>query len=136
MIQPTVRLGEAIKKAQEGIKKRSNKLLDYDQARSKSKRAANDLSKQQKLEAEEQASKRAFEQLDEVLKADLPKLQQVTERVLQESIASANKLQALFAREVSDGLQYIPEPPDAHHQQMTNAMDTIRQLRIASQASC
>jgi hypothetical protein len=38
IIQPTVRLSESVKKAQEQVKKRQNKLLDYDQARAKVKK--------------------------------------------------------------------------------------------------
>lgn len=132
MLQPTLRLGEAVKKAHEGVKKRSNKLLDYDQARSKARRASNDTMKQQRAGVEEQTAKKVFDQLDETLKQDLPKLYQVIDGVLNDSIEAANKLQGLLGREVADGLLYIPEPSTSGVE-ISEVLEKVKTLRIATQ---
>lgn len=130
-MQPTLRLSEAIKKAQEAVKKRSNKLLDYDQARSKSKRNTPDLSKQQRAEAEEQAVRQAFDQIDEALRHDLPILYQATDGMLDESTRAAMILQGLLVNEVFDGLSFVPEPQESN-MEIGRAIDKIKSLQIAS----
>lgn len=112
------------------MKRRANKLLDYDQARSKTKRA--DSLKQEKALAEEEQSKRAFEQLDHCLKHDLPILYEVVEGVMRESEEAGRRLQGLLGKEVADGLAFIPDPTSPGQHQMETAMNKIQSLRIAN----
>lgn len=83
--------------------------------------------------AEEESARRAFEQLDDSLKHDLPILYDVVEGVMRESEAAASRLQGLLAKEVADGLAFIHDPPRTGPQdQIQAAMNTIRSLRIAN----
>jgi hypothetical protein len=77
-------------------------------------------------------AQKTFELLDESLKHDLPILYKVAEGVIEESEEAAAKLQRLLAKEVVDGLAFIPDPQAHRSNDISEALGTIRALRIAN----
>ena len=114
------------------MKKRANKLLDYDQARSRARNAKD--GKLESRQRDEMAAKRAFEQLDDSLRHDLPILYESTDGILRDSSKAASRLETVLLQEIVDGLAYIPDAPNPTTTQndMHGTMEQIKSLRIAS----
>lgn len=100
-----------------GIKKRNNKLLDYDSMRSKVKKLVDkpdkDPSKLPRAEREAELAKTAYEQLNEQLFTELPQLIDLRVPYLDPSFEALVKIQLRFCAEAYSRMAQVQQYLDA-----------------------
>ena len=120
-----------------GIKKRNNKMLDYDALRSKVKKLVEkpdkDVTKLPRLEREADQAKLAYEQLNTQLHSELPQLIDLRVPYLDPSFEALVKIQLRFCAEAYSRMaqvqQYMePETRDEYASgQLDNKVEQILQ---------
>jgi len=100
-----------------GIKKRNNKLLDYDAMRAKVKKLVEkpdkDVTKLPRAEKETEMAKAAYEQLNEQLFSELPQLIDLRVPYLDPSFEALVKIQLRFCAEAYSRMAQVQQYLDA-----------------------
>ncbi|BGP53173.1 hypothetical protein JCM8202_003689 [Rhodotorula sphaerocarpa] len=99
ILEPIGKFAAHLPEVNNAISKRSKKLLDYDAARSKSRKAAekDDAIKLRAAESEEEQTRAIYEALDAQLREELPQLLDLRVPYLDPSFECMVRLQAHFA---------------------------------------
>ncbi|KAI9183821.1 BAR adaptor protein Hob3 [Blastocladiella emersonii ATCC 22665] len=151
VIDPLSRFCEYFPDYNEAIRKRNNKLLDYDAVRSKHRKLvekpADDPTRLPKAEEEVAEAKRVFEALNRPLKDELPELIALRTSYLEPTFEALVKLQNAYCHEAvarlttlqphlaAAGVQNVHDPDlaDRHLEGVVeNALAGMRELSIVS----
>lgn len=146
VLEPISRFCAYFPDINECIKKRNNKLLDYDSMRAKVKKLAEkpdkDVSKLPRAEKETEMAKAAYEQLNEQLYNELPQLINLRVPYLDPSFEALVKIQLRFCAEAYTRMAQVqeyldPETREEYAQglmdsRVEEALDEIRSLSIAA----
>jgi hypothetical protein len=128
-----------------GIKKRNNKLLDYDRVRAQVKRLTEkpdkDVTKLPRTEKEAEMTRAAYDQLNEQLFNELPQLIELRVPYLDPSFEALVKIQLRFCAEAYSRMAQVQQylDPDTRDQYANGNLDArveqvlqeIRELSIA-----
>ncbi|EPS37630.1 hypothetical protein H072_8647 [Dactylellina haptotyla CBS 200.50] len=131
-----------------GIKKRNNKLIDYDAMRSKVKKLVekpdNDPTKLPRAEKEASMAKEIYEALNEQLQTELPKLIELRVPYLDPSFEALVKIQLRFCAEAYSRMAQVQQYLDANTREeyaaghldtrVEQVLQEIRDLSIAGGA--
>ncbi|KAG9779769.1 BAR-domain-containing protein, partial [Aureobasidium melanogenum] len=145
VLEPISRFCAYFPDINECIKKRNNKLLDYDSMRSKVKRLVEkpdkDVTKLPRAEKEAEMAKQAYEQLNEQLLDELPQLIDMRVPYLDPSFEALVKIQLRFCAEAYSRMAQVQQylDPDTREQYARGDLDNrveqvlseIRDLTIA-----
>ncbi|RMZ78606.1 hypothetical protein DV738_g3756, partial [Chaetothyriales sp. CBS 135597] len=117
VLEPITRFCAYFPDINECIKKRNNKLLDYDSMRSKVKRLVEkpdkDVTKLPRAEREAEVAKQAYEQLNEQLFTELPQLIDLRVPYLDPSFEALVKIQLRFCAEAYSRMAQVQQYLDA-----------------------
>ncbi|KAK4937425.1 BAR adaptor protein Hob3 [Elasticomyces elasticus] len=145
VLEPISRFCAYFPDINECIKKRNNKLLDYDSMRSKVKKLVEkpdkDVTKLPRAEKEAEMAKQAYEQLNEQLFTELPQLIDLRVPYLDPSFEALVKIQLRFCAEAYSRMAQVQQylDPDTRDQYARGDLDNrveqvlseIRDLTIA-----
>ncbi|EXJ87628.1 hypothetical protein A1O3_04589 [Capronia epimyces CBS 606.96] len=145
VLEPISRFCAYFPDINECIKKRNNKLLDYDSMRSKVKKLVEkpdkDVTKLPRAEKEAEMAKQAYEQLNEQLLDELPQLIDLRVPYLDPSFEALVKIQLRFCAEAYSRMAQVQQylDPDTREQYARGDLDNrveqvlseIRDLTIA-----
>ncbi|KAH8602464.1 protein hob3, partial [Bisporella sp. PMI_857] len=130
VIEPIARFTAYFPDVNECIKKRNNKMIDYDAMRAKVKKLAEkpdkDVTKLPRAEKEEAMAKAAYEQLNEQLFSELPQLIDLRVPYLDPSFEALVKIQLRFCAEVYSRMAQVQQylDPDTREQYAQGQLDT------------
>ncbi|RKP10772.1 hypothetical protein THASP1DRAFT_27427 [Thamnocephalis sphaerospora] len=114
VLDPITRYCALFPEVNEAVRKRHNKLLDYDSARSKVRKLAekpsDDQTKMPRAEAQMRQAQEVYEALNTQLTAELPKLVDLRVPYLDPSFEALVKLQHRFSDESQKRLQQMQMP--------------------------
>jgi hypothetical protein len=117
VLEPISRFCAYFPDINECIKKRNNKLLDYDAMRSKVKKLVEkpdkDVTKLPRAEREAEVAKQAYEQLNEQLFTELPQLIDLRVPYLDPSFEALVKIQLRFCAEAYSRMAQVQQYLDA-----------------------
>ncbi|KAK5459580.1 BAR adaptor protein Hob3 [Exophiala xenobiotica] len=145
VLEPISRFCAYFPDINECIKKRNNKLLDYDAMRAKVKKLVEkpdkDVTKLPRAEKEAEMAKQAYEQLNEQLFTELPQLIDLRVPYLDPSFEALVKIQLRFCAEAYSRMAQVQQylDPDTREQYARGDLDNrveqvlseIRDLTIA-----
>lgn len=116
------------------ISKRSKKLLDYDQIRTKSRKLvenpSEDPTKLTRIEGECSVKRGIYEDIHNRLLHDMPQLISLRDAYLQPSFECFHKIQVKFFNEFLDNLESVQFDTKAMGSQSQNILDQMKQLSI------
>jgi bridging integrator 3 len=145
VLEPISRFCAYFPDINECIKKRNNKLLDYDAMRSKVKKLVEkpdkDVTKLPRAEREAEVAKQAYEQLNEQLFTELPQLIDLRVPYLDPSFEALVKIQLRFCAEAYSRMAQVQQYLDADTRdqyargdldnRVEQVLSEIRELTIA-----
>ncbi|TQS36598.1 hypothetical protein Golomagni_02945 [Golovinomyces magnicellulatus] len=130
VLEPISRFCAYFPDINECIKKRNNKLLDYDAMRAKVKKLVEkpdkDMSKLPRAEKEAEMAKASYEQLNEQLFTELPQLIDLRVPYLDPSFEALVKIQLRFCAEAYSRMAQVQQylEPDTREQYASGQLDT------------
>jgi bridging integrator 3 len=145
VLEPISRFCAYFPDINECIKKRNNKLLDYDAVRSRVKKLVEkpdkDVTKLPRTEREAEVAKQAYEQLNEQLFTELPQLIDLRVPYLDPSFEALVKIQLRFCAEAYSRMAQVQQYLDADTRdqyargdldnRVEQVLSEIRELTIA-----
>jgi len=134
VLEPLARYGVFLGELDDLVSKRNRKLLDYDAARTKLRRASENPSRDplalSRVEEEEQLSRLAFEDLNDLVVKELPKAMAAYETIL-EAAAKASLLMLQVASQRNEKMndRLVTKPMNEEHTR--DALTRLQRLSIA-----